>query len=188
MKAKRRMIVVTIVLAFLAIMLFSSCSNASPIASSQPTLSDLAEPLSPQLNGPLPNGEVVSLADAQAKTSYTIPLPEGVGIKQVWVSTNAANPSEQSIAVQFNNDLLLIIHEMAKPPDWDGIIASTPEFAKIDVNGDPGIGTDPGFTRTSGKDYFHPGSVSWWVDGLNITLYSDTLLLEELLKVAQTVH
>lgn len=188
MKANRRIIVITTVLAFLTLIVLLSCSKTNPITSSQPTLLTPAEPFSPQLVGPLPNSEEVSLAEAQAKTSYAIPLPEAIEIKQVWVSTNAANPSEQSIAVQFNSDLLLIIHEMAEPPDWEGIIASTPEFTKVDVNGNPGMGTDPGFTRSSGKDYFHPGSISWWVDGLNITLYSDTLSLEELLKVAQTVH
>jgi hypothetical protein len=85
-------------------------------------------------------------------------------------------------------DLLLTIRRYNKPPDWDKIIMTTPQLTKIKVNGNEGMGTSPGFTTYDGNNYPYPGSVEWWVDGLDITLYSDTFSLDELLKIAETVH
>ena len=142
-----------------------------------------------QEEGPILNAEAISLGEAQARvSSHSIPLPEGFEIKQVWITKGVVDPTGQYVAVEFDADLLLITRRSEKPPDWDGIIANVPELTKIMVNGNPGMGTSPGFTIYRGKDFPYPGSVEWWMDGLNITLYSDTFSLEELLTIAETVH
>jgi len=186
MKAQAGIIGLSVLAVLILVGTVSNWNNNA--TSSPPTQSRYSEPLLPQINGPLPNADEVPFSQAQARISYTIPLPEAVEIKKVWVSVNAAGSSEQSVAIQFSGDLLLITHKMAKPPNWDGIIASAPELKKINVNGNTGIGADPGSTVSGEKEYFHPGSVQWWVDGLNMTLYSDNLSLEDLLKVAQNVR
>ena len=142
----------------------------------------------PKTDWPLPDAEELALVDAQARVPYFIPLPEGIEIQKVWASTVAVGASERAIAVQFTEDLLLIIHPMAEPPNWDGIIESVPIFVKVNVYDNAGIGTDPGITEANGVQRPYPGSVEWWVDGLDITLYSNTISLEELLKIAQTLR
>ncbi len=146
--------------------------------------------LLPRVDTPLPNGEKVSLLQAQASTSYAIPLPLELGVNQVWISTNSSNPStpKKSVAVEFTDiDLLLIAHEVPEPPDWDKTLIAVPELKKVNINGIVGIGTDPGFTKYGDKEYPYPGSVQWWIHGISIALYSDTLSLEELLKIAESV-
>ena len=142
----------------------------------------------PHLDSPLGNGELVSLDEAQARLSFTIPLPDGFAVKEVWVSPEEVASDDRAVAIQFENDLLLIIHQLANEPNWDGTISSVPELAKISVNGHNGLGANPGTKFVAGKEYPYPGSVEWWVDGVDITLYSDTLSLEELLKIAEAVH
>lgn len=141
-------------------------------------------------DNPLGSGEEVSFEEAQRRISYPIPVPEAEKVKRVWISTNPENPSDQSVAIRFKRDLLLIIHkfESEKPPDWDKAIANEPLFKKIDVNGNSGMGADPGVKEFLGQPYSYPGSVGWWVNNLDITLYSDTMSLEELLQIAETVH
>jgi hypothetical protein len=143
-----------------------------------------------ELENPLGSGEEVSLEEARKNIAYPIPQLEAEEVKQVWISINPENVSNQSVAVSFKRDLLLIIHktENENTPDWDRSVANEPLFVKIDVNGISGIGADPGVKEFRGQPYYYPGSVELWVDGLDITLYSDTLSLEELLKVAETMY
>jgi hypothetical protein len=142
----------------------------------------------PHLDNPLGNGELVSLDEAQARLSFFIPLPDGFAVKEVWVSPEEVASDNRAVAIQFENDLVLIIHQLANEPNWDGTGSSAPELAKISVNGHNGLGANPGIKFVAGKEYPYPGSVAWWMNGLDITLYSDTLHLEELLKIAETVH
>jgi hypothetical protein len=144
-------------------------------------------PHSNELKNPLRRGEEVSLDEAENKLSFSIPQPRGQEIKHIWISINPENLLDQSLAISFQNDLLLIIHTNEKAIRWDETIANMPVFKAITVNGNSGMGADPGETEVWGKPYTYPGSVEWWVNGLDITLYSDTLTLEQLLKIAETM-
>lgn len=158
---------------------------------SQQTLSQNYRALLPKKSeNPLGSGEEVSFTQAKKKISFPIPLPEGEKIKQVWIRTNPENPLQQSIAIRFKRDILLIVDvsQNEAPTNWDKVIEFMPEFKKIEVNGISGMGTDPGVTEVQGQPYSYPGSVAWWLDGLDVTLYSDTLPLEELLNIARTVQ
>jgi hypothetical protein len=187
---------ITLSMFFLAILLFMAILSfqnrpfwSNQIEPSQQILPQNYQALLPTFDNPLGSGEEMSFVEAQRRISYPIPMPEGLEPKQVWVHTYNLAPSlsEQSVAVEFNVDLLLIIHEGAKPPDWERTLIAVPELGKVSVNGNVGVGTDPGFTKYGGNEYPYPGSVQWWVNGLSITLYSDTMSLEELLKIAETI-
>lgn len=186
MKAKQviAFVLALSVLTLTGILFYNGSGSALP----QLTAPTYSKPILPQVDWPLPNAEELSLAESQARVAYSIPLPEDVEIQKIWATNAAVEISERSVAIQFVDDLLLIVHPMKQSPDWEGIIASTPVFVKVEVNGNPGIGVDPGYTEVNGMKYTHPGSVEWWVNGLDITLYSNTYSFAELLKVAQSMR
>ena len=153
--------------------------------------------------GPILAAERVTLSEARTSVPFTIPLPTSlpdaasVEIEEVWVSAVQAplDLDEEiytelySVAVVFSDGCQMIIHQMDSPPDWDAIIAQqTPVFSKVTINGHPGMGTSPGVQEIMGGQHRYPGSVSWWVDGLDIAIYSETLPLEELLEIANSVR
>jgi len=180
-----------------SVLVFSGCKMYdSQTAASQPGEVTRSQPPEPNLPGdaPLNNAEVVTLEQAQTRTAYHIPLPERITIQQVWIQTTSSGdapeiPARRAVAVQFENDVLLRIYPLDRQPDWDRLIAQSKDyFKKISVNGIPGIGADPGVVIYDGEEYFNRGSVVWWVDGLKYGLYTDTVSLEELLKVAETLQ
>ncbi|GEM_PF-6615617 len=185
MRFNRGIILGILILAVLALLGTISLENKE-IEFSRSMQTEYAEPISPRIDAPIPNAEKLSVSEAQSRVTYEIPVPSDLGISDIWVSKNGI-PSEKSVAVKFNNDVLLIVHHIDTPPDWDQIITSVPQLVKINVNGNPGVGTNPGHTTSNGRNFPHPGSVGWWVDGLRITIYSDTLSLDALLKIAETV-
>ncbi|NIN66403.1 MAG: hypothetical protein GTO63_17275 [Anaerolineae bacterium] len=153
--------------------------------------------------GPIYPADKVTLSEARTRVPFAIPLPtslrdaRSVEIEEVWVSAVQAplDLDEEiyteltSVAVVFSDGCQMIIHQMDSPPDWDAIIAQqTPVFSKVTINDHPGMGTSPGVQEIMGGQHRYPGSVSWWVDGLEITIYSETLPLEELLEIANSVR
>ncbi len=163
-------------------------ANEQPPSSTSASRGSSKELFLPQFDRPLPSAERVSLAEAQARVPYKIPLPEAAEIQKVWASPTAVDQADRSVAVRFSDGLLLVAHPMAQPPDWDSIIATAPLFKKITVDGNPGIGVTPGTTEVRGKAHPYPGSVEWWVDGLDLTLYSESMSLETLLDLAESLR
>lgn len=140
----------------------------------------------PQMDGP--NMDRVSLAEAMTRVPFTISSPEGFEVLEMWVSNNTVEPKNQTVVIDFKGNIRrLVLRVTEKQPDWEEEIASSPEFTKITVNGHTGLGISPGETKYNDNAYPHPGSVSWWVDGLGIVLFSDTLPMEALLKIAETM-
>lgn len=180
-------------LVLLAAACTDSLATASPtppgtrISSISPTPESSSLFAEPQFQAPLPAAERVSMAEAQARVPFHIPLPPAAGVRATWVSTPAVDPAARSVAILFDNEVLLVIHQEARPPDWDSIIATNPAFVKIAVNGHAGMGTSPRVVDVQGTPTSHPGSVGWWADGLYLVLYSDTLSLEDLLAIAESI-
>jgi hypothetical protein len=120
----------------------------SRVAPSQPASPGISKPLLPPLDYPLPDAEKVSLPQAQAKTSYTSPLPEAVEINQVWNSTNTESRSEQSVAIQFPT-FARLVHDSqwtgypsrTADPIWGGR-PSTPETVPLWVAPQESSGKD----------------------------------------------
>ena len=152
--------------------------------------------------GPIYAADKVTLLEARTRVPFTIPVPismpdgASVEIEEVWVSgVQAPQGLEEtytelySVALVFSDGCQMIIHQMDSPPDWDAIIAQqTPVFSEVSVNGHPGMGASPGVQEISGGQHRYPGSISWWADGLDITIYSNTLPLDELLKIANSLR
>ena len=152
--------------------------------------------------GPIYPADKVTLSEARTRVPFAIPvpisMPDGarVEIEEVWVSAVQAPQGLEetynelySVAVVFSDGCQMIIHQTDSPPDWDAIIAQqTPVFSEVSVNGHAGIGASPGVQDIMGAQHRYPGSVSWAADGLHITIYSHTLPLGELLKIANSVR
>ncbi len=195
MKLKLKIILAISILSILAFSVILSFRDLNPqdsqVESPQQFLPQNYQALLPKKSdNPLESGEEVSFEKAHKKISFPIPLPKAEKVKRVWIRINPENPAQQSIAIRFKSDLILIVHTSNRetPPDWDRVIAAMPVFKKVEINGIFGIGDDPGITDVRGQPYHYPGSVGWLVNGLDITLYSDTLSLEELLAVARTMQ
>ncbi|MDY7040045.1 MAG: hypothetical protein SVX38_04200, partial [Chloroflexota bacterium] len=61
-------------------------------------------------------------------------------------------------------------------------------FVLTDVNGHAGIGTDPGDQNLGeGNIWHYPGSVSWQVGDLQVSVYGE-YPMSELLKVAESMQ
>ncbi len=152
-----------------------------------------SQSLEPSCLDPLCGGELVTFEQAQAQTPYHIPLPEGLTPQKVWIqkwlASSAENSVTISVAIQFENDITLIIHQEHQQSDWDTRrLAQCKHCEKISVNGIPGVGADPGVDIYEGVAYDRRGSVVWYLDGLDYSLYTDTVPLDELLKIAETLH
>ena len=145
-------------------------------------------------NAPILGVEVDTFEEAQAQTTYHIPLQEGIAIQQVWLqgapswAASPETPTMRSVAIQFENDILLIIRRQNVQPDWGKLARQFKYVKKVSVNGVPGMGADPGVEIYGDEAFFRQGNVSWWVERLTYTLLTDTLSLEELLKVAEVLH
>ena len=133
----------------------------------------------------------LTFEQAQARTSYAIPLPEGLAIQGIWASDyriySPETPARRSVRILFDNDLELEIHPSNNPPDWYWHMSSMKGFKKVDVNGAPGVGTSAGFTLLEvlqGKECPRRGVLYWWAGKLEFKLRSDTLSLGELLRIA----
>ncbi len=136
--------------------------------------------IGPQFHGPLgPDSELVSLEEAQAGRPY-LRLPPGLEPKETWMSTDA-------VSIIFTNGVRLDVEPAASPPDWKAIVHQTPGLKLISVRGHAGMGANPGVKWTWGRKLCYPGSVSWWENGLLLTLYSGDLSRKHLLRIAETI-
>ena len=193
MKSLNSKILVVLVFGVLVFSAYKTYDNRTvPKQPDEVTLSQPPEPNMPD-EAPILGAEMVTFGEAQARSTYHIPLPKGIAIQQVWVEINSSGdsletPTKRPVAIQFENDLLLRIYPQNRQPDWDKIVEQDKDFKKISVNGILGIGAEPGVEIYDNEAFFRRGSVSWWVDNLEYGLYTDTLSLEELLKIAETLQ
>lgn len=142
---------------------------------------------------PFPQAEEVSLFQAQEKVPYPIPLPSAKKIAHVWIGSTAREEQVPPLAIQFEEDALLII----SAGDRAEIIEGREAFPcrQVFVHGSPAIGCDCEEARTRKLAETGGGvvgclyqrSVVWGSDGLTFILYSDTVLLQELLDLAETI-
>ena len=92
----------------------------------------------------------------------------------------------RSLAFVYSNGLTIIIHQENKSINWESL--ATSPFTLINVNGHAGVGKDPGKQEIMGKSYEYPGSVSWQVGRLQISIYSQHHSMEELIRVAESME
>jgi hypothetical protein len=164
-------------------------TNENKLKPTQLALPNSSYPLLPISTGPILNAETVSLEEAQARMPFSIPLLPNEKIKMIWASVLDTKEIYRSIAIEYQNGLLITIAQHPKPVNnWDEIISSNaPDFRKISVNGNIGMGADPNEKEIQGKNYKSPGVIDWCVNGLQIHIYSDTMTVDELLTFAETL-
>ena len=147
--------------------------------------------LPPALSGG--EAESLTIIQAQARSSYAIPLPQDYVIQQVWV-WDAVGPGEKagsSVAIRFVPDLVLVIQPQATPPDWEETLKGAGPLKRVSDNAIAVVGADPGYTLLDvllGRQCPRAGALGWWVGGLGFTLQSNTLSLGVLLEIARGMH
>ena len=135
-------------------------------------------------------GEQVGLAEAQVRVPFQVPLPSYVpnsaALAEVWASPKDVKPSMRSLAFVYSNGLTIIIHQEDEATNWEAL--ATPPFTLININGHAGVGKDPGKEEVMGEWYDYPGSVSWQVGRLQISVYSQHHSMEELIRLAKSME
>jgi hypothetical protein len=147
-----------------------------------------------------PLAEKTTVAGAQAKAGYPVPVPStvaasGANLTQVWVNGKPIPRKERQVALVFDNgkvDILMhratyrsalhYFHAFIAEKEKNGGV--TAEIGQ--VNGWPALVIWPG------TDYRHsnPAVVNFWRNGIFISIYSNTKAygVHILLAIAESVH
>lgn len=160
-------------------------SNVSPVLAS----SNFDVAPRPPAHAPIV-GDRVTLEEAQRRTPYTIPVPPagvvGADIQEVWVSRENRPDEFKQVYIKYSNGLDISIGGEPTAMDYGELM--TDPFREVGVRGMTAKGKDP-FVKTTGlgTQANIPGSLSWWVNRVDIRLYHPTLSLEELLRIGEAM-
>ena len=155
--------------------------------------------------GPIP-GDRVSLDEARARTPLQIPLPSylpgAATLREVYASRVDTPAAFRQAALVYDNGIHIILdYEEEMTLSWETPIAEQPDiFKPVEVNGQPGLGAEPGLARhcvryapstewecQDGPEP-RPGFVEWQVGGLVVYVCSYDYPLAELLRVAESMQ
>jgi len=144
-------------------------------------------PAAPGGDAPI-EGEKVALEVAQARLPWSIPLPShtisSATLTETWVSFENFNPADRQLYLIYSNGLRISIWHEPVPLDFSTWEAP---FRTVTVKGITGIGKDPGTQYVEGYgENRYPGSVTWWENGLLITIYGE-FPAEQLIQVAESM-
>ena len=137
-------------------------------------------------------GDMVTLAEARERTPYTIPVPPqsvvGADLVEVWAS-RADRPSEsKKVYLKYSNGLKISIGASIEDMDYGDADLLDGTFKAATVRGIRAIGKDPYIETTSiGTQANIIGSLSWWVNQVDISLYHPTLTMQELVTIAEAM-
>ncbi len=162
----------------------------SPSEASRTSLLQPSGGLITLISSPIP-GDLVSPEEAITRLPYFLPkveyLPDGGRLSELWVSTITTPVGDRSLAMVFDNGITLIVHQERGSLNLDNL-AAEPPFQLVNVNDREGVGKNPGDQVLSDSSNWHyPGSVKWQVGNLVLTVYGE-YSLEELIKVAESIH
>jgi len=143
---------------------------------------------------PIP-GDQVSADEAQARLPY--PLPQ-IGYfpgnneetpSEIWVSPMTMSAAERSLALVYPSGIELIVHQESQSINFDTFLSEKGSpFVSVKVHGLSAIGAEPGDqVLMGGETWHHPGSVGWQEGILMFAVYGE-YPLDELIKVAESVH
>lgn len=108
-------------------------------------------------------GEKVTFEVAQSRVPFTVPIPTylpgeptAAYLAEVWVS-----PPEvtlRAVALVYGSGVTIVVYQDPDPINWSSLVESP--FVAINVNGNAGIGNDPGEQDLGGGNMWHyPGNV-----------------------------
>ncbi len=145
---------------------------------------------------PIPGGDKVTLEEARRRTPYTIPIPPrsaaGADIEEIWASEKDMPPKFKQVWIIYSNGLEISMSSAQEETDLHKPSLVDDVFGTTTVRGIKALGKDAYVDRIDlGEGEFAtynvPGSVSWWVNDVDTTLYHPTLTLRELEKIAETM-
>lgn len=182
-----------LIVLFVATQLFSTDrETASAVPIPVPRI-DEAIPR-PPANQPI-RGDKVTLEEAQERTPYTIPIPPrsvvDADLDEVWASFEDRPAKSKQVYLKYSNGLKVSIGTSIEDMDYGD--ADLPDlldgpFKATTVNGINAIGKDPYIETTSiGTQANIIGSLSWWVNQVDISLYHPTLTMQELVTIAEAM-
>ena len=135
-------------------------------------------------------GERVTLAEAQDRTPFTLPIPAQSAvsgeIEEVWASDKNIADEFKQVYIIYSDGLKISLGAHIGSKDFSGL--GTGSFRKAIVKGNQGRWKDP-FVKTTniGTQVNIIGSLSWWESDVDIRLYHPTITMQELLVVAEAM-
>jgi hypothetical protein len=141
------------------------------------------------------HGDQVSTDEAQARLPYLLPQ---IGYfpgnneetpSEIWVSPTTMPATERSLALVYPSGIKLIIHQEPQRINFDTFLGEKGSpFVSVKVHGLPGMGAELGDqVLMGGGTWHHPRSVGWQDGTLMFAIYGE-YPLDELIKVAGSVH
>ena len=143
----------------------------------------------PPMHQPI-GGDKVTLKEAQRRTPYTIPVPPqsvvGADLVEVWASHEDRPAKSKQVYLIYSNGLKISIGTRMDTIDYGDEDFLDDNSKGVTVRGIKAIGRDP-FVKTTniGAQANIIGSLSWWVNEVNISLYHPTLTMQELIAIAE---
>ena len=135
-------------------------------------------------------GERVTVAEAQARTPFTVPIPAKNAvtgeIEEVWASDEDVADEFKQVYIIYSDGLKISLGTHYGAKDFSELV--TGSFRQATVKGSSGRGKDP-FVKTTniGTQVNVIGSLSWWESDVDIRLYHPTLTMQELLVIAEAM-
>jgi len=149
----------------------------------------LGEPAPPLGEGPIV-GDLLTLAAAQARLSWSVPLPaETLGqaqLAEVWASPADWNQRDRQVYLVYSNGIEISIWPQSLAPDYAAAVE--PPFKLVNVRGASGLGKEAGVQQIEGHgENEYPASVTWWEYGLVVNIYSYSHSLDQLIAIAESM-
>jgi len=183
----------TICLCLLAVVMGLAACSAGVMPSSTPP-EEIAAPepsgglmLPPAPPGVWYGGDYVSLEKAAEKAPFVILLPDEAVVGAELVSVELNHPETvMGVALHYANGVVV-----------DQQISTTKSLRKtlksyekiVEVNGVSAIGKEAGYSESqiTGGKIPYPATIRWYVDGVSRYIRSDTLTMEELRQIAESM-
>ena len=151
-------------------------------------LAGLALPRAPDY--PPVSGDHVSLGEAIARSPYTLPIPEvsaaGEGPSNIWVSGMGSQSESHQVYLVYDSGMRVSVS--GQPPAIDYREWEMESFRPASVRGIPASGKDAEVKTTeAGEGVSAPASLSWWVNGVYISVYHPRMSMDDLLEIAETI-
>ena len=178
------------------IVLFVATSTNRETASTVPIPAPRVDEAVPRPPSHQPiSGDKVTLEEAQRRTPYTIPIPPqsvvGADLEEVWASSDDRPAKSKQVYLKYSNGLEISIGTSMEDMDYgdaDLLDNLDGPFEGATVRGISAIGKDPFVKTTSiGTQANIIGSLSWWVNQVDIRLYHPTLTMRELVTIAEAM-
>lgn len=146
----------------------------------------------PRTDPPIFGHKVSSIAEAQARLPYPIPLPQYIpdNAALTEVLVGITEPSTRQMALVYANGIDVVIRPQEFVSDWQTIVAEEPGggWGLVNVRGTIGEGHEAGVKEVRpGVTFEYSAGVSWWENGFVISIYSYNHSLAELLRVAESL-